>query len=45
MTLIKKQLPDKKSGTFDVVFGIAIVVIVLALVAIFCPMLIMPFLR
>jgi hypothetical protein len=42
MTLIKKQLPDKKQENFDIVFGIAIVLIVMTLVAIFLPMLLNP---
>jgi hypothetical protein len=45
MTLIKKQLPDKEKMTFETVFGLVIIVIVMALIAIFFPMLIAPHLK
>ncbi len=45
MTLIKKEIPDKKKMTFETVFGIVVVVIVMALIAIFFPMLVMPLIK
>lgn len=46
MTLIKKPYDNEKNkATFDTMMGITIIVIVLVLVAIFFPLLIIPFLK
>lgn len=45
MTLIKKPMEEKKKITFETLFGVLIVIIVLAAVALFFPMLIYPLLK